>query len=179
MTGIILPQLTIGPKLIQWTPLDEGDLSTDCSDFARLPRDSFHTAWNASDSAFADHCARLFTYLSILTYTDRTVLSCLADGVNWALLSQLVSTAEDRLNARDGTFAVTACWSTTSGRRMLARLATTGSHAKATLSLHVHTDKQGNPISDFAPRESVWVYAFFASPITGQSDDVIHKTGST
>jgi len=43
---------------------DEGDLSADCSDFARLSRDSIHTARHD---------------------TDRTVLSCLASGVKWAL----------------------------------------------------------------------------------------------
>jgi len=51
-----------------WTPRDEDDLSANCSDFA-IPdglesRDSIHTAW----------CD-----------TDKSVLYCLADGVNWAL----------------------------------------------------------------------------------------------
>jgi len=32
------------PKLIHYTPRAEGDLSADCSDFARLSRDSIHTA---------------------------------------------------------------------------------------------------------------------------------------
>jgi len=50
---------------------DEGDLSADCSDFARLSRDSIHTARHD---------------------TDRTVLSCLASGVKWALETTDVKT---------------------------------------------------------------------------------------
>ena len=44
---------------------DEGDLSASCSDFAGRSGDSIHTAWHDTDS---------------------TVLSCLAGGVNWALI---------------------------------------------------------------------------------------------
>ena len=50
------------PKLHHKTPRDEGDLSANCSDFARLSRDSIHAAWHDTD-------------------TDRTVLSCL--GAVW------------------------------------------------------------------------------------------------
>ena len=56
------------PKLLHSTPRDDGDLSADCSDFARRSRDSIHTACHD---------------------TDRTVLSCLAGGVNWALACNL------------------------------------------------------------------------------------------
>jgi len=52
------------PTLLHWTPRDEGDLSANCSDFARRSRDSVHTARHDTDS---------------------TVLSCPAGGVNWAL----------------------------------------------------------------------------------------------
>jgi len=56
-------------------PRDEGDLSADCSDFARRSRDSIHTARHD---------------------TDRTVFSCLAGGVNWALHDAFIGQARQR-----------------------------------------------------------------------------------
>jgi len=53
-----------------------------------------------------------------------------------------------------GTFAVSACWSMTSGRRMLARLAITGSDANARLSLtHTYTQTASCQLSALATRQ--------------------------
>ena len=48
------------PKLLYQMPRDDGDLSANCPDFARLSRDSIHTAGHDTDS---------------------TVLSCLVGAV--------------------------------------------------------------------------------------------------